>query len=164
MDFNIPSWVHYGTAYGYLDVYSAWPSQGGVPVAEEKAFQFTISGGNPFQGTPPTTSGSNVINGYFGMTFRLPKYATTGAYTAYSSVNYQGVNTTQITPFNVEMLADVLGQGTVNFNDISAFVTMYIAYFAMGTYYSQIDYLKTGVINFNDISMFVTYYIEYWSS
>lgn len=170
MDFNIPSWVHYGTAYAYMDVFSGWPSQGGIPLAEENAFQFTISGGTPFQGTPPITNSLNANSQNFNMTFRLPKNSVAGTllspalYTVYSSVGYQGVNTTQTTPFGVALLADVNGDGAVNFNDISAFVTMYIDYFANHVYSPQIDYLKTGTIDFNDISLFVTYYIEYWSS
>jgi hypothetical protein len=164
IDFTIPSWAHYGTAFAYLNVYNTWPSKGGVPLAEEKAFQFTISGGTPFQGTPPTTYSLNGLYHNFNMTFRLPKYATTGTYTAYSSVNYQGVTSSQTTPFAVALLADVNGDGVVDFNDISAFVTMYIAYYANHVYSPQIDYLHTGTINFNDISLFVTYYIECWSS
>jgi hypothetical protein len=164
IDFSIPSWVHYGTAYAFMNIYNTWPNQGGVPLGEEKPFQFTISGGSPFQGTPPTTYSLNGYYHNFNMTFRLPKNSVPGTYTAYSSTDYQGSQASQTTQFAVALLADVNGDGVVNFNDISAFVTMYIAYFASHTYSSKIDYLQTGSINFNDVVLFVTYYIEYWSS
>jgi hypothetical protein len=168
VDFNIPSWAHYGTAYAYVDVYNTWPNQGGYPLGEEYAFQFTITGGTALQGTPSTTQS---LNGdpthYFSTTFRLPKYQdlTPGTYTAYFSTNYLGTAGSQTTSFSVALLGDINGDGTLNFNDVSSFVTMYIAYFSSAhTYSPQIDFLHTGKINFNDVVLFVQYYIQYWSS
>ncbi len=166
LDFQIPSWAHYGTAYAYVDVFNTWPSQGGVPLGEEKAFQFTITGSTPFQGTPPTTFS---LNGppceNFNMTFRLPKSSVPGSYTAYSSTNYLGVAGSQVTPFSVALLDDLNGDGHVNFNDVSTFVSMYIAYYSSShTYSAAIDYDHNGRINFNDVNLFVHYYIQYWSS
>ncbi len=164
--FNLPSSAHYGTAYAYVDVYNTWPMRGGVPIGQEKDFQFTITGGTAFQGTPARTvsdNGSPINN--FNMTFRLPKNGALGTYTAYSSTNYLGVAGSATTPFAVSQLADVNGDGVVNFNDIVDFVGLYIAYFSSAhTYSPQIDFLHTGVINFNDVILFVGYYILYWSS
>ena len=61
VDFSIPSTAHYGTAYAYVGVYSNWPSQGGYPLSPEQSFQFTITGGTPFNGTPPTTYTVNTV-------------------------------------------------------------------------------------------------------
>lgn len=165
VDFNIPSWAHYGTAYAYVDVYNTWPSQGGVPQGEEKSFQFTITGGTPFQGTPSTTVSLNGVSQYFDVTFRLPQSCALGNYTAYQTTNYLGsYSASQTTPFTVKQLADISGDGIVNFNDITAFVGLYIAYFDNGVYSPQIDFLHTGTINFNDVILFVGYYIQAWSS
>lgn len=166
---HIPSWAHYGTANAYVDVYdNAWPSQGGYPIAEEYNFQFTITDGTAFQGIQPTTQS---LNGdptdYFSMSFRLPQYENLalGTYTAYSTTNYDGVTGSQTTTFGVAELADITGSGTVNFNDIVAFVALYINYFANGVYSSTIDFIHNGkVINFNDVVLFVAYYIQAWSS
>lgn len=165
IDFNIPSFAHYGTAYAYVDVYSTWPSKGGVPLGEEYAFQFTISGGTPFQGTPSTTSSTNQDNHNFNMVFRLPKTCASGTYTAYSTTNYQSLTTSATTTFNVKLLDDFLGEGNVNFGDVSYFVTAYIAYFSSAhTYNGQIDFLNAGTISFADVLLFVQYYILYYSS
>jgi hypothetical protein len=165
VDFDIPAWTHCGTAYAYVDVFSGWPSQGGVPLSEEKAFQFTITGSPSFQGTPPTTYS---LNGppykNFNMTFRLPKDPATGTYTAYSTTNYLGTKGSTTTYFSVALLDDLNGDGRVNFNDVSTLVSMYIAYYTSHTFTSAIDYDHNGRINFNDINIFVEYYIQYWSS
>ena len=168
LGFNIPSSAHYGTANAYVDVYNAWPMQGGVPLGQEKAFTFTITGGSAFQGTPVTTAsqnGSPVNN--FNMTFRLPQYinCALGTYEAYSTASYLGVSGSTTTPFGVGELADINGDGQVNFNDITTFVALYINYFTDHVYSPQIDLLHTGsTINFNDITLFVGYYILAWSS
>jgi hypothetical protein len=166
--FQIPSWVHYGTAYAYIDVYNTWPSQGGYPQCEEFSSQFTITGGTAFQGIQPATQS---LNGdptdYFSISFRLPQYTdlTLGTCTAYSSTNYLGVAGSQTTTFNVAELADINGDGVVNFNDITTFVGLYINYFANHVYSPQIDFIHNGsVINFNDVALFVGYYILAWSS
>jgi hypothetical protein len=54
--------------------------------------------------------------------------------------------------------------GQVNFNDISYFVTAYIAYYANHIYNPYADLDANGNINFNDISLFVTDYIAYYSA
>lgn len=168
LDFNIPSSAHYGTAYAYVDVYNTWPMQGGVPLGQEKAFQFTITGGSAFQGTPVTTNsynGSPYNN--FNITFRLPQYTNCalGTYEAYSTANYLGISGSTTTSFGVGEIADINGDGQVNFNDITTFVALYINYFTSHVYNSQIDLLHTGsTINFNDITLFVGYYILAWSS
>ncbi len=167
LDFNIPSWAHYGTAYAYVDVFNNWPAQGGVPLGEEQSFQFTITGGTAFQGgTPPTTTSQNAspINN-FNMTFRLAQSPTLGTYKVYSTTNYLDVTGSQTTSFAVAQLADVNGDGVVNFKDITSFVGMYINYYANGVYYPQIDFIHNGsVLNFKDISLFVAYYILAWSN
>jgi hypothetical protein len=54
--------------------------------------------------------------------------------------------------------------GQVNFNDISYFVTAYIAYYANHVYNPYADLDANGAINFNDISLFVTDYIAYYAT
>lgn len=167
VDFPIASFAHYGTAYACVDIYNTWPSQGGVPLAVEKSFQFTVTGGTPFQGTPSST---NSLNGppfkNFNLTFTLPNQdCPVGTYTAYSSTNYSGVSASQTTTFSVSFLDDLNGDGRVNFNDVSTFVSMYIAYYSSShTYNPAIDFDHNGRINMNDVDLFVHNYIEYWSS
>lgn len=171
---SIQSTAHYGTAYAYVDVFNTWPSQGGYPISEEYAFTFMITGGTAFQGTPPTTY--TVNNGpthYFNMTFRMPKdpsnlldpaNGVTGTYTIYSSTNYEGTTGNQTTTFQYLLLGDLNGDGVINFNDITTFVTLYIAYYQDHTYSASIDFNHDGLINFEDVTLFVTYYLQYWGS
>jgi hypothetical protein len=178
-DFFIPSWAHYGTAHAYVDVFNKWPSQGGVPLAPEKEFTFTIAGGAAFSGTPETTNSLNTQpTENFNMTFRLPQSynpvlgtnVPLGTYLAWSTTSYypqQGASPVvgqQSTEFGVSQLADVSGQGQVNFNSITYFVGLYIAYFTQNLYSPQIDFEHTGTIDFNDVLLFVGYYVLAWSN
>ncbi len=165
LPFLIPSWAHYGTAYAYVNVFSDWPINGGIPLGPEQTFQFTITGGTPFQGTPPTTNSLNGLDQYFNFTFRLPKNSATGTYTAYYSANYNGTAASQTTSFSVALLGDLNGDGRVNFNDVTLFVSDYLSYFSPShTYFAAIDFSDSGKINFKDVTSFVNYYLIYWSS
>jgi hypothetical protein len=163
-NFNIPSWAHYGTATAYVDVYSNWPSQGGIPYGLEQTFQFTITGGTPFVGTSSTTQGSN---GNYIFTYRIPKTAATGTYTAYTSASYgsPAVQGSKSTTFQVAQLGDLNGDGAVNFKDIQIFVAAYLAYYSPSHTYTQAaDFNNDGQLNFKDIQLLVHYYLVYWSS
>jgi hypothetical protein len=54
--------------------------------------------------------------------------------------------------------------GKVNFNDVSYFVTAYIAYYTSHIYNPYADLTAQGTINFNDVSAFVTNYIAYYTT
>jgi ABC-type phosphate transport system substrate-binding protein len=54
--------------------------------------------------------------------------------------------------------------GKVNFNDVSYFVTAYIAYYSSHIYNPYADLTAQGTINFNDVSAFVTNYIAYYTT
>jgi len=161
-NFNIPSWAHYGTATAYVDVYSDWPANGGVPYGFETTFQFTITGGTPFTGTPTTTQGAS---GNYSLTFRIPKTAALGTYTVYTGADYLGIYGSASTTFQVAQLGDLNGDGAVTFVDIQIFVADYLAYYSPShTYTAAIDFTHSGVINFNDVQLMVHYYLIYWSS
>jgi hypothetical protein len=64
-----------------------------------------------------------------------------------------GVNQTQSYP-----------SGVVNFNDITYFVTAYIAYYSQHIYNPYADLDANGQINFNDITAFVSTYIAYYAT
>ena len=65
----------------------------------------------------------------------------------------EGANQTQSYP-----------SGVVNFNDITYFVTAYIAYYNQHTYNPYADLNADGSINFNDITAFVSTYISYYAT
>ena len=160
-NFLIPSFAHYGNAYAYANVYTNWPSKGGVPLRPEKSFQFTITGGAAFTGFVPTSYG---FGGFYNYTFTLPHDCALGTYTEYTTANYQSLYGAATTTFTVAQLGDLNGDHVVNFHDITIFVSAYIAYFQSGTYNAAIDYNHDGQINFKDLILFVQYYLVYWSS
>jgi hypothetical protein len=168
VNFDIPSSAHYGTAFACVSVFSAMPSQNGYPLGKEYDFQFTITGGTAFQGFQPTTQSENGSpTNCFGLEFRLPQYTdlTLGTYTVYTTANYQGITGSQTTTFAVAELADVNGEGVVNFETVTYFVGAYINYFNNHVYTPQIDLIHNGsVINFEDVVLFVGYYIQAWAS
>jgi hypothetical protein len=164
-NFLIQPFAHYGTAYAYVSVFSDnhMPSEGGVPLALEKIFQFSITGGTPFSGTAPTTFSLNGIKHYYNFTYRLPKTCGIGTYTAYSTADYLGIHSSTSTTFQVAQIGDLNSDGAVNYRDISAFVSYYIGYFNNHVFVQAIDFNSDGRINFNDIQVFVSKYIFYWS-
>jgi hypothetical protein len=164
-NFNISPDPHYGTAYAYVDVFSALPSNKGVPLGLEYDFTFNITGGTPFQGTPPTTNSLNGLDHYYNFTFRLPKQCQTGEYTIYTTANYYGVAGKANTTFEVLQIGDLNGDGQVNFADLIIFVADYIAFYKTPpTYTATCDFNNDGQINFADLTLFVHYYIFYWST
>ena len=54
--------------------------------------------------------------------------------------------------------------GKVNFNDITYFVSAYIAYYTAHIYNPYADLDANGAINFNDITAFVSTYIAYYTT
>lgn len=169
-NFNIPSWAHYGTATAYVDVFSDWPSNNGVPYAIESSFQFTITGSAAFSGTPSTTQAAG---GHYNLSFLLPHTSALGQYTVFTTAQYGyqlGVSPwvfgSASTTFQVVQLGDLNADGQVNFKDIQIFVAAYIAYYTPPNYTNDkaIDFNNDGKINFLDVQLLVHYYLLYWSS
>jgi hypothetical protein len=67
-------------------------------------------------------------------------------------------------PVGVTYIGDLNGGFTINFNDMTLFVSDYFNYFANGVYNPAIDYEHDGIINFNDVSLFIGYYEAYYAS
>jgi hypothetical protein len=61
-------------------------------------------------------------------------------------------------------VGDLNGDFNVNFNDVTTFVSDYLAYLSTGNYNPAIDYNHNGTINFNDVKLFVSAYIAYYSN
>jgi len=161
-NFIIPSSAHYGTAYAFVNVLSDLPSNGGLPYGLEYVFQFTITGATAFSGTPTTSSS---LNGNYQFSYRIPKTAATGEYTAYTTSNYLGTTGSKSTTFQVQLYGDIDNNNVLNFKDVTLFVTYYMAYYSSSHTYTQaIDFNGDGKINFNDVTTFVHYYMVYWSS
>ncbi len=158
----IPTSAHTGTAYGYADVYTDWPQNGGVPLAQEQAFQFTISGGAPAFGSAPTSSGNA---GAYSMTFTLPKNTQLGNYPVYASAIYSGLLGTASTTFNVPgWFGDFNGDGKVDSSDFFIFLNAYISYYQGQSYNTACDLNHDGKVDANDFFLFLNDYIQYWSA
>jgi hypothetical protein len=158
----IPTTAHSGTSYGYANVYTDWPKNGGVPLAQEQPFQFTISGGAPAFGSAPTNSGNA---GSYSMTFTLPKNTQKGNYQVYASSEYSGLFGTASTTFSVPgWFGDFNADGTVDSNDFFIFLNAYILYYQGQNYNTACDLNHDGKIDANDFFLFLGDYIQYWSA
>lgn len=160
----IPTTAHSGTAYGYADVYTNFPQNGGYPLAQEYPFTFTIVGSNPAAGSAPSNSGSA---GVYSMTFTLPQIqdnAPSGTYQVYASGTWSGYFGTATTSFNVQLLDDFTGAGSVTSTDFFIFLSAYISSNLRQSYNTACDLGGYGKINAADFFLFLSYYILYWSS
>jgi hypothetical protein len=157
----IPTTAHSGTAYGYADLYSGFPQNGGIPMAQEQSFQFTISGGTPSSGPAPTTASATA--GAYSLTFKLPKTCPDGAYQVYASASYANQDVTAQTGFNVLLIGDFDFAGVVNGNDLFIFAAAYINYYEGLPYNSLCDINNQGKVDATDFFLFVGAYIQYWS-
>jgi hypothetical protein len=121
----IPTSAHAGLAQGYANIYTTWPSSGGVRIAHEKPFQFTITGGIAGQGKTPTSSSDS---GSYNLTFCLPKTTPDGTYSVYTSSSYNGAIGARSTTFTVKLVGDFTHNQVVDFDDLVAFLDSYIKY------------------------------------
>lgn len=160
----IYSWAHSGTAYGYADLYSGYPQNGGVPMASEASFQFKISGGTPSSGPAPTTSSATA--GAYSLTFKLPPERANfpdGACKVYASTYYSKQYATAQTGFNVLLIGDFNLQDSVTGNDLFLFASAYISYYSQQSYNTFCDINGDGKVDATDFFLFVSAYIQYWS-
>jgi hypothetical protein len=161
----IPTFTHSGSAYGYADLYSALPSSGGVPMAQELPFKFTISGGTPSSGPAPTTASATA--GDYSLTFKLPQAQSgacpAGAYLVYASASYASQDVTAKAVFNVLLIGDFDFAGVVNGNDLFIFAAAYINYYTGQPWNHLCDINNEGGLDATDFFLFVCAYIQYWS-
>ena len=159
----IPTTAHSGPAYGYADLFSSLPSSGGVPLAQEQSFEFTISGGTASSGPAPSTSSPTA--GAYSLTFKLPKQCPDGAYEVYATATWadQSTTTASTTGFNVLLIGDFDFAGVVNGNDLFIFAAAYINYYTGQPYNTLCDINNQGKVDSTDFFLFVSAYIQYWS-
>ena len=157
----IPTTAHSGTAYGCADLYSSLPQSGGIPMAQQRSFQFTISGGTPSSGPAPTTA--SAAAGAYSLTFKLPKDCPDGAYPVYASASYANQDVKAQIGFNVLLIGDFDFAGSVTGSDLFLFAGAYIAYYNQQSYNSLCDINGDGKVGATDFFLFIAAYIQYWS-
>ena len=91
----------------------------------------------------------------------MPQAATTKYMLPGSWSGYFGTATTS---FNVQLLDDFNGDGTVNSTDFFIFLSAYIASNTRQSYNTACDLGHHGKIDATDFFLFVSDYILYWSS
>jgi hypothetical protein len=161
----IPAAAHTGTAYGYADLYSGLPSNldtSGTPMAQEQAFQFTITGTSVHSSGPAPTSASPTAGAY-SLTFKLPKFCPDGAYKVYVSTIYNDQVATAQTGFNVLLIGDFNFAGSVTGEDLFIFAAAYINYYSGQPYNTLCDINGDGKVDSADFFLFIAAYIQWWS-
>jgi hypothetical protein len=161
LSLQIPSWAHSGIAYGYANIYTDWPSNGGVPLGPEQSFQFTIAGG---QNSISDVYNSNYSQGPYSLTFRLPVNGLSGNYSVVASSSYSGITVLNSTSFRAQF-ADFYKDGVLNSQDFFFFANSFIEYSAGHNDYSSLcDLNQDEKINSADFFLFVDCYMTYWSA
>jgi hypothetical protein len=157
----IPTWAASGTGYAYGELFSGWPDQGGVPLSQETAVQFTLTGAAQGTNQPPTSSGSQ---GSYALAFRLPARAALGMDTIYVSSSANGLSASDITSFKVNQPGDFNGDGVLDFTDLTAFANSWIAYYNGQPWNHIADLNGDGKLDFTDLTLFATAWIIYYSA
>jgi hypothetical protein len=153
LSIQVPSWAHSGVAHGFANIYSGWPRMGGVPLALEQSFEFSISNGVTESGGVSSVASNQ---GSYSLLFNLSPRAEMGVYAVFASSSYSGTVALKNTTF-INQLAhpgDFNNDKAVNFKDFLIFVTAYIQ-FNDNLGYNQICDLDSDKrITNNDFLMF----------
>ena len=134
-----------GTATAYVNIFSDWPKNQGIPYYPEKAVNFQITGGST--GTPPTFPPSNqVFSAQFNITFRLPPTGGLAKWEVYATTAYK-IQTAITKASFVAANLFVDDDKPADFNSIQSAInaandtnTIYVY---NGTYYENIKINKT---------------------
>lgn len=127
------------------NLYSDYPSLGGLAYCKEKRFSFYIQ-----STTPPATPQPLV----FDMTFKTPKYnALFGNYTVYARGYYRFQLTTNIKGFKVILLGDLYVDGKIDMRDIGAICALYGTRTGDPRWNPEADIDGSGRIDMRDVGL-----------
>lgn len=158
----IQTWAHNGVAYGYANIYTNWPSDGGVPISLEQSFNFTITGG---ANSISNIYSCNANQGIYSLTFRLPAMGLAGViYSVYVSTSYSGTTALNSASFHC-YFGDFNGDGFVDSRDLFIFADSYMMYISGNPSYCTLcDMNQDGKIDSADFFLFVDCFVTYWSA
>ncbi len=157
----IPSWAAAGNAYVYGELFSNFPDQGGIPLAQEMSTQYTLTGIVQGSNQPSTSSGSQ---GSYAIAFKLPARAAIGTYNAYVSSTSSNLIASNIASFTLKQPGDFNGDGVIDFNDLIGFANAWIAYYNNQAWSTGADLNNDGKVDFNDLILFANAWIVYYSA
>jgi len=108
----IQPWVSLGNGTVYANVFTDFPSRGGIPYCAEELDTFTIIGGTLGESTPTTQNQDNNLKilgltenvGNYNLTFKLPPNAETGIHKVYASTSHNGISFKKKTLFGVKVI------------------------------------------------------------
>jgi hypothetical protein len=157
----VPLWATAGDAYGYANVYTALPSNHGLPIALEYSFQFTIVNGA--SGIYDTVNNDPEL-GFYSFTFVLPKTPIDGVYTVSACTLYGEVEHFKSAFFTVSLLSDFNGDKVPDSSDVLVFVQSYKDYTSGNHNYNpSCDLNHDGRVDYLDVLIFTQSYAKYWS-
>jgi hypothetical protein len=154
----IPSWAAAGNDYVYGELFSNFPDQGGIPLAQEMSVQYTLTGVIHGSNQPSISSGSQ---GSYAIAFKLPARAAIGNYNVHISSASNGLVASNIASFTVNQPGDFNGDGVIDFNDLIGFANAWIAYNSNQPWSHVADLNNDGKVDFNDLILFANAWIVY---
>jgi len=141
----VPSQTTNGDAKAYLNIFSKFPREGGVPYIPERSASFQITGGSTI--TPPTFPPYNqTFSAQYNVSFRLPPSGGLAKWKVYSTASYKIQKAKAETDFIAANLF-VDDDKPADFNTIQSAINaahdMDTIYIYNGTYYENINVNKT---------------------
>lgn len=152
----LPTWAANGTAHAFINVFTDFPSNGGIPYCEEKSVTFEIESPNI-----ETTLQDSFYNmsSMFTMQIKIPKEDVKfGNYTLSYSMNYQGLHSYGKTIFRISITGDINGDGRVNYKDLFILAAAYGSYVGGEKYNVGADLNGDGKVNYQDLFLLAASY------
>jgi len=152
----IPKWAVNGSANAFVNVFTDFPSKGGVPYCEEKAVTFEIESPN-IEISPQRSP--NSMSSMFTMQMKIPKEdIKLGNYTLSYSMSYQGLQSYGKTIFRITITGDINGDGRVNYQDLFLLAAAYGSSQGEEKYNKSADLNSDGKINYQDLFLLAANY------
>jgi len=153
----IPQTAMLGNATVYANVYSSSPKIGGKPYGPEKSAQLQIV--SSFEGELAlSTHNSEVLNGNFTASFRLPPYDSTGIYHVYVTCTYQGYTAINSTTFLVKVPGDADNNSVVDGSDLALLGYSWFAKPGDPHWNENCDFDLNGIIDGGDLGLMGVYW------
>jgi len=161
----IPSSAPLGTTWVFASIYTDWPKYGGLPYCPEKNATFTISTSSSSYQTSQTNLYATLEDSpsSFTIKFTLPRGTdcTFGNYTIYASAKWQNYTATNTKIFQVVLVGDVDGNGTVDMDDIGLAALAYGTKPGDSRWDPRADINNDGIIDMDDIGLICLHYGEH---
>jgi len=148
-----------GTAKAYINIFSEWPRNWGIPYCREESVTFQIING--VTKTPLFIPSDNPIKAQYNLTLRLPLSTGKGNYTIYATSTYKVQNAYNTTTLQARLICDFNNDGKVGPYDFTIFALSYGSTQKDPNWLPEADYDKNQKIGPYDFTVLAINYGKY---